>query len=59
MLVLSRKVGEKIRIRDNIFVTVVRVKGGGVQLGIEAPKDVKIVRDELEDLKHESIEVEA
>lgn len=47
MLVLSRKVGERILIGENIAVTVVRVSGGGVRLGIEAPPETPIVREEL------------
>ena len=47
MLVLSRKVGERIRIGDGITVTVVRVTGGGVRLGIEAPTEMPVVREEL------------
>lgn len=48
MLVLSRKVGERILIGDNISVTVVRVSGGGVRLGIEAPAELPVVREELQ-----------
>ena len=47
MLVLSRKVGERIWIGEKISVTVVRVAGGGVRLGIEAPDDLPVVREEL------------
>jgi carbon storage regulator len=47
MLVLSRKVGERIRIGDSITVTVVRVSGGGVRLGIEAPPELPVVREEI------------
>lgn len=47
MLVLSRKVGERILIGPNIAVTVVRVTGGGVRLGIEAPPELAVVREEL------------
>ena len=47
MLVLSRKVGERILLGDNIRITVVRVSGGGVRLGIEAPSDVAVVREEV------------
>ncbi|RMF95852.1 MAG: carbon storage regulator [Planctomycetota bacterium] len=48
MLVLSRKENERIRLGDSIVVTVVRVGGDRVRLGIEAPPDVPILRDELE-----------
>lgn len=47
MLVLSRKVGERIRIGDNVTITVVRITGGGVRLGIEAPTELPVVREEL------------
>ena len=47
MLVLSRKVGERILIGDQITVTVVRITGGGVRLGIEAPGDMAVIREEL------------
>jgi carbon storage regulator len=47
MLVLSRKVGESFVIGDDILVTVVRIAGGGVRIGIEAPSDYAIVRKEL------------
>lgn len=47
MLVLSRKTGEKIRIGDNVEVTVVRIGPNAVRLGIEAPRDMNILREEL------------
>jgi carbon storage regulator len=47
MLVLSRKVGEKILIGDHIAVTVVRVAQGIVRLGVEAPRELSIVREEI------------
>jgi carbon storage regulator len=47
MLVLSRKVGETILIGDNIAVTVVQVGPGNVRLGVVAPPEVVIVREEL------------
>ena len=48
MLVLSRKEGQRIRLGDSIVVTVVRVSGDKVRVGIEAPADVVVLRDELE-----------
>jgi len=48
MLVLSRKVGEKILIGENISVTIVRITGGGVRVGIEAPAELAVVREELQ-----------
>ena len=47
MLVLSRKVGERILIGDNISVTVVRITGGGVRIGVEAPENMTVIRQEL------------
>jgi carbon storage regulator len=47
MLVLSRKESERIRLGDSIVVTVVRVAGDKVRLGIEAPADMIVLRDEL------------
>lgn len=47
MLVLSRKVGERIWIGEDISVTVVRITGGGVRIGIEAPTEMAVVREEL------------
>ena len=47
MLVLSRKVGERIWIGENISVTVVRITGGGIRLGIEAPSELPVIREEL------------
>ena len=49
MLVLSRKIGERILIGDNIAVTVVRITGNGVRIGIEAPLDMAVIRQELKD----------
>ena len=51
MLVLSRKETQRIRVGDSIVVTVVRVSGDKVRLGIEAPADVLVLRDELEDFE--------
>jgi carbon storage regulator len=47
MLVLSRLIDEVIVIGDDIRVTIVRVEHGRVRLGIDAPRDVVIVREEL------------
>ncbi len=47
MLVLTRKLMEKLFIGDDICVTVVRLEGGQVRLGIEAPREVTVVRAEL------------
>ena len=47
MLVLSRKLDQRIRIGDNITITVLRVRGGTVQIGIEAPRSTSVLRSEL------------
>ena len=47
MLVLSRKLGEKIYINDNICITVSSIDRGKIRLGIDAPRDVPIYRQEL------------
>jgi len=47
MLVLSRKTSEQIRIGPDILITVVRIGGNMVRLGIDAPGDVAIMREEL------------
>jgi len=47
MLVLSRKPGEKILIGEDVAVTVVRIGPNSVRIGIDAPREMNIVRDEL------------
>ena len=47
MLVLSRKVGERVLVGDQVVLTIVRIGPNAVRLGIEAPKDMNIVREEL------------
>ena len=49
MLVLSRKTSERILIGDDIAITIVRIGPNSVRIGIEAPKSMNIVRDELVD----------
>jgi carbon storage regulator len=48
MLVLSRKQSQRIKLGDSIVITVVRVAGDKVRLGIDAPRDMLVLRDELE-----------
>lgn len=50
MLVLSRKEAQRIRLGDDIVITVVRLSGDKVRLGIQAPKEMLVLRDELEPL---------
>lgn len=47
MLVLSRKANETIRIGDNVTITILKSKGNTVRLGIEAPRDVRVMRGEV------------
>ncbi|OJF77571.1 MAG: carbon storage regulator [Treponema sp. CETP13] len=47
MLILSRKIDEKIRIGKNISITVIEIRGDQVKLGVEAPKSVKVFRQEV------------
>jgi carbon storage regulator len=47
VLVLSRKVGERILIGDKIAVTVVKIGHGGVRIGVDAPTELAVVREEL------------
>lgn len=56
MLVLSRKVDESLRIGPDIVVTVVRISDDKVRLGITAPRDVAIVRTEIDDHRDEEVE---
>ena len=49
MLVLIRSAGEGLKIGDEITVTVLEVQGGSVRLGIAAPKEVLVLRKELQD----------
>ena len=47
MLVLSRKIGEKIQIGNDITVTITRIAGNRVTLGVDAPRRLRIIRSEL------------
>ena len=49
MLVLTRKVGEGIIIGDDVKLTVIEIKGGSIRIGIDAPRDKKIHRQEVYD----------
>jgi len=50
MLILTRKKGESIAIGDNIQIQVLNVKGGQVRIGIEAPREVRVNREERVDV---------
>ncbi len=57
MLVLTRKEGEGIVIGDDIKITIVELKGGGVRIGIDAPRDMKVHRQEvLDKIRQENME---
>ena len=54
MLILTRRVGETLMVGDDITVTVLGVKGNQVRIGVNAPKDVAVHREEIyERIKHE------
>jgi len=56
MLVLSRRIGEKIMIGDDVTITILGVQGGTVRVGLDAPKEVLILREEL--VPHDSVQKE-
>ena len=47
MLILTRRVNESLRVGEDVTVTVVAVKGNQVRIGINAPKDVEVLREEI------------
>lgn len=49
MLVLTRKLGEIIRVGDSVKITILEIRSGAVKLGIEAPLEVKVHREEIYD----------
>ena len=60
MLILTRRVGETVVIGENIEITVLGVKGGQVRLGVKAPRDVSVHREEIVERirrEHESLPV--
>ena len=49
MLILTRRIGEALKVGDDVSVTVLGIKGSQVRLGINAPKDVSVHREEVYD----------
>ncbi len=49
MLILTRRVGESLMIGDNVNVTVLGIRGNQVRIGVNAPKDVAVHREEIYD----------
>ncbi|HEY1726447.1 MAG TPA: carbon storage regulator CsrA [Steroidobacteraceae bacterium] len=57
MLILTRRIGETVMIGDDVSVTVLRVKGNQVRLGVNAPKSVSVQREEIfHRIKREGVE---
>ncbi len=55
MLVLARKLEEAIRVGDEVRITILEIRGGRVRLGIEAPRHVRIRRDEIGGDAHDAL----
>ncbi|MDM7323282.1 MAG: carbon storage regulator CsrA [Gammaproteobacteria bacterium] len=47
MLILTRRIGEVLRIGDDVSITILGIKGNQVRIGIEAPKDIAVHREEI------------
>ena len=54
MLILTRRVGETLNIGDNVQVTVLGVRGSQVRIGVKAPKDVAVHREEVFERIHDA-----
>jgi carbon storage regulator len=54
MLILTRYAGQSIIINDNIIVNVLAIKGGQIRIGIDAPKDVPVHREEIYNRIHQA-----
>jgi carbon storage regulator len=55
MLILTRRIGEVLRVGDDVSITVLGIKGNQVRIGIDAPKDVSVHREEIyQRIKNES-----
>jgi carbon storage regulator len=56
MLVLTRRPGESIIVGENIVITVIEIKGGQVRIGIDAPREVEVYREEIyEQVRQENL----
>ena len=55
MLVLSRKKNERIIVGDNVVITIVEIRGDKVRLGIEAPSELSVDREEVRERKHNNV----
>jgi len=53
MLILSRRVGESIKFDDEVSLTVLSIRGNQVRLGISAPREIKVMREEIYDKNKE------
>ncbi len=53
MLILTRRIGESIRIDDNVTITVLGVKGSQVRIGVDAPREVQVHREEIYQRVHD------
>ena len=57
MLVLSRKIGEQIKIGADVIVTLLRVMGDRARIGIDAPREVPIIRTEIEESSPQTLKM--
>jgi carbon storage regulator len=55
MLILSRRVGETVKVGENISITVLSIKGNQVRIGVDAPKEIAVHREEI----YQRIKIEA
>ena len=58
MLILTRRIGESLKIGDDIRVTVLGVRGNQIRMGIHAPAEVPVHREEIYDRVHENVDRE-
>jgi len=57
MLVLTRKIDEQIKIGDDITITIIKLRNNQIRIGIDAPRDVRVLRGELEAIKPAASEI--